>query len=53
VKLARDAADLLEQYCEINRFDATFAIESILRLHVPILIARKKATVAAETKTRS
>jgi hypothetical protein len=43
MKLAADAAELLEQYCKINRFDATFAIESLLRLHVPILLERKKA----------
>lgn len=42
MKLASDAAELLEKYCELNRFDATFAIESLLRLHVPILLARKK-----------
>lgn len=45
MKLAADAAELLEQYCKINRFDATFAIESLLRLHVPILLARKAQTV--------
>lgn len=43
IKLAIDAAELLEQYCKINRFDATYAIESLLRLHVPILLERKRA----------
>jgi hypothetical protein len=43
MKLASDAAELLEQYCKLNRFDATFAVESLLRLHVPLLLERKKA----------
>ena len=42
IKLASDAAELLEEYCKTNRFDATFAIESLIRLHVPIILERKK-----------
>ena len=43
IKLASDAAELLEEYCRVNRFDATFAIENMIRLHVPMILERKKA----------
>ena len=51
MKLATDAAELLEEYCKLNRFDATFAIESLLRLHVPILLERMERKKAAAHKT--
>ncbi len=53
VKLATDAAELLEEYCKINRFDATYAIESLLRLHVPIILERKKAAEVTAKKKSS
>jgi hypothetical protein len=53
IRLAKDAADLLEQYCHYTRYELTFAIENIIRLHVPILLGKQQKKDAQSAKKAS
>lgn len=48
LKMASDAAELLNRYCKLNHFDATFAIEHLIRLHVPIMLKRQRRSSRAD-----
>ncbi len=50
LNLADDAAKLLEAYCDATKFDMTYAIENMIRLHVPLMLDRKRR--AREAKER-